>query len=96
MQPSISVLLYDPVYTQETFGTLTPDINERTKVFTELWDQWSSNEILLQTKTPAVVRAQLKQMGLVEHYEFQIRGRRARFSTPDAQALAILTGVQDV
>ena len=79
----------------EAFGTLRPSVSERTAYFFESWMDWRSNQVKLKPRFDQVCRNLLKELGLKEFWEFQVREGEVRFHHDDAKAFALVSGLEN-
>jgi len=90
--------VFDDDFMLETFGTLTPSVTSRTAYFFEQWMDWKPRTVKLGRPTPSLttIKSFLKEMGLKDLREYQIRNNEIRFKTSDDLALAKLNGLMEI
>lgn len=93
---NLSSILYDKSFMMQHFDTLTPNISERTLVFFELWRRWKDCAIKLKHRNEREFIRELKGLGLVEHFEFQVRGAEVRFANNELKSIAVLSGIKGI
>ena len=87
--------LFDDDYMLETFGTLTPNISQRTTYYFDLWMQWRTNRLKFnRDSSNSDARDNLKSLGLKEWRDFQMRNGEIRFSSAETLAMAKLGGIE--
>lgn len=84
--------LYDKEFLISTFGKLDTTVSERTKKFFAMWCEWDSTRMFLkkENRIPNIKKL-LKNQGLKEMQEYQIKGYEIRFKNTDIMAIAKLT-----
>ena len=90
-----SARIYDRELLLNEFGTDSPSISDRTMRFFEMWREWD-HKIVVGRYNILPTRKQLKSMGMIEFFEFQIRGIEVRFASEELLAIAKLGGITDV
>ena len=79
----------------ETFGTTTPSQSKKNEYFFNCWMVWRDNEfktsaLFSKSQTPhqykALVKSVCKKIGLLEFWDFQVRGYTVRFREPEMLA----------
>lgn len=83
--------LYDEEFLIQTFGTLEPSIDQRTKKFFDIWCEWDSTQMFLKRDQHMTnIKSLLKGVGLKEFQDYQIRGYELRFKDDATKAISLL------
>jgi hypothetical protein len=77
----------------EAFGTLRPSVSERTAYFFESWMDWRHNRVKLKPRVDQPCKNMLKELGLKEFWEYQVREGEVRFNTDEIKAWALMSGL---
>lgn len=74
----------------QAFGKLNPSVTERTSYFFDLWMQWRNYRIKfdrrINTSRRDEIKTNLKQLGLRELWDYQLKNNEIRFK--DAETMA--------
>ena len=84
--------IYGSEFLTETFGTLQPTVEQRTRWVFETWRKsrpWSVS-ISSNVNITSVVRKQLTELGIAEFADYLIKGYELRFRSPEHKAIAVL------
>lgn len=96
MQPSqkqskIIPDLYSEEYLQESFGSLTPSIEERTLRTFNSWVAWRNTELVISPNVPPwKIRKVVNQRGLRYFEDYIISNNRIRFRDKSQAGLMLL------
>lgn len=76
----------------EVFGTSSPSMKEKHRYFFDQWMQWKNNQCALDTDRNAnnhasVIRSQLRDLGLREFWDYQLRPSEIRFASQEYLAM---------
>lgn len=89
---------YDDKFMLETFGTLRPSAQERTKYFIDCWLNWKGNSIKykpVRARATAIeIRRFCNSMGLKDLRDFQVKNHEIRFKSKEDMAMAKLNGIE--
>lgn len=89
---------YDDAFMIETFGTLRPSTQERTRYFLDCWFAWKDNCIkykpIRARATYIEVRRFCSGMGLKDLRDFQVKNNEIRFKSKEDMAMAKLNGIE--
>ena len=77
----------------EAFGTLRPSVSERTAYFFESWMDWRHNRVKLKARVDQPCKNMLKELGLKEFWEYQVREGEVRFNRDEIKAWALMSGL---
>lgn len=86
---------FDPEQTRAVFGADNPTLAQRTEYFFKKWREWWPNGFFLKNEShSSESRRILKDLGLVEFRDYQIRFCQIRFSDQTHYALAAVSDLQ--
>ena len=86
--------LFDDDYMLETFGTLTPNISQRTTYYFDLWMQWRINRVKFKMDSSSSdARNDLKSLRLKEWRDFPMRNGELRFTSEESLDMSKLGGI---
>lgn len=77
----------------EAFGTLRPTVSQRTSYFFEMWIDWRPHRVKLKARFDQACKNMLRELGLKEFWEYQVREGEVRFSTEEIKAWALVSGL---
>lgn len=87
--------LYQEMYPDElmlqAFGKLNPSASERNTYFFDLWMKRRQNKLVVTNHDKVHVKQVLKQLGLREQWDYQLRDNQIRFETKEDEAMFKLT-----
>lgn len=85
--------IYGSEFLLETFGTLQPTVEQRTRWVFETWRDCRAWSVIFATDASmpvTSVRKQLTELGMQEFADYLIKGYELRFRSPEHKAIAVL------
>lgn len=94
--------MFSDEFMMQTFGTLTPSLQQRTSYFMGLWMEWRNVRVLLRSDNDrSRMRSQnrsrelIRSLGYQEFHDFQIRNGEIRFANPEILAMCMMGGLKE-
>jgi len=87
--------MYNDTNMLKAFGTLTPTRTERTTYFFDSWMEWRGTRSLILKRKESAVSSLLKNLGMKEFWEFQVRQGEVRFATEEDKGFALISGLRE-
>ena len=74
---------------------ISTSIKHRTQVSFENWLAWQRHSVPVNFRHYRTVAKLIKEMGITEFDEFQVRNGEVRFKTAEDMAFAVLNGLNE-
>ena len=74
---------------------ISTKLKHRTQVSFKNWDDWQRQSVPVNFRHYRTVAKLIKEMGITEFDEFQVRNGEVRFKTAEDMAFAVLNGLNE-